>query len=92
MPREPQRATAELVHLLTTTRPDWREHEIRQVIASLTTTGWSWARILASLPRTAAETDSRPWDVPGARRPNRVVGTPPTEEWRSVRAAMTGAG
>ncbi|MFF4779425.1 hypothetical protein ACFY05_42080 [Microtetraspora fusca] len=90
MPHEPRRATTELLHLLRTTRRDWREGDILQVIRHLETLGWPWARILALLPRTAAETDSRPGDVIGAwRHPGQAVGQPPSKEYRAARQAMT---
>lgn len=88
MAREPRRATNELLHLLSRTRPDWREGEILQVLRHLETLRWPWPRILAVFPRVAADPDSRPGDVVDAWRHPNTKATPPTEEYRAARQAM----
>ncbi|MEU9888655.1 hypothetical protein [Sphaerisporangium sp. NPDC051011] len=90
---EARRAERQLIELLTRTRRDWKERDVRQVLAHLQHTGWPWERILRLFPATAADTGSRPGDVIGAwRHPNEQSGTAPTSEYRAARAQLPGGG
>lgn len=67
-----QRAVPQLVDLAVRVRPDWREADLRAVIAGAATIGMTWEQTLVGLARLMVDEHAHPRElIPDSRDPLR---------------------
>lgn len=77
-PDVPRPATAELLALAATARPDWPPHLMRDVLALARSQGMTWGQVLVEVGRMLAD--------PAAEPPDLIAASP--EPWRHRRPSQ----